>query len=308
MRRIDSVLDFDGWLTPHGSRGYKGPIPYFQAPRSSDMPGPEEQTPAADGHSPRHVDLTQSITDPQATTGGEATPFPALALPSSAERYILLEEIARGGMGVIYQATDTALRREVAVKLLQERFSPNSGVARRFADEAHITAQLQHPGIPPVHDVGTLPDGRPFLAMKLIKGQTLEALLQARLGVTAERARFVAAFEQVCQAIAYAHAHDVIHRDLKPANVMVGAFGEVQVMDWGLAKVLGAQPDDTTDAATTTAGARVVSQRDSDGLLTEAGSVLGTPAYMPPEQAVGRSVRWTSARTCSAWAPSSPSS
>jgi WD40 repeat protein/tetratricopeptide (TPR) repeat protein len=251
------------------------------------MPCPQEPTPAADGHAPRHGDLTQSVTDPQATTGGKAIPFPAPALPPSAERYTLLEEIARGGMGVIYQATDTALGREVAVKVLQERFAQNAGVARRFADEAHITAQLQHPGIPPVHDVGTLPDGRPFLAMKLIKGQTLEALLQARPDVSAERGRFVAVFEQVCQAIAYAHAHDVIHRDLKPANVMVGAFGEVQVMDWGLAKVLGADPADTTDPAVTAAGTRVASLRDTDGLLTEAGSVLGTPAYMPPEQAVG---------------------
>ena len=99
---------------------------------------------------------------------------------------------------------------------------------------------MQHPAIPPVHDLGTLPDGRPFLAMKLIKGQTLDELLKARPDPSADRGRFVAVFEQVCQAVAYAHAHDVIHRDLKPANVMVGAFGEVQVMDWGLAKVLGA--------------------------------------------------------------------
>jgi tetratricopeptide (TPR) repeat protein len=202
------------------------------------------------------------------------------------DRYQLPGEIARGGMGVIYRATDTALGREVAVKVLQERYAPESGAARRFADEAHIAAQLQHPGIPPVHDLGTLPDGRPFLAMKLIKGQTLEDLLAARPEASAERGRFVAVFEAVCQAIAYAHAHQIIHRDLKPANVMVGAFGEVQVMDWGLAKVLTARPADAADPGGTTAGTQVVSLRDS-GPFTQAGSVLGTPALMPPEQAVG---------------------
>jgi len=206
---------------------------------------------------------------------------------NTAMRYLLGEEIARGGMGVIHRATDTALGREVAVKVLQERFAPGSGTARRFADEAHIAAQLQHPGIPPVHDLGILPDGRPFLAMKLIKGQTLEALLAARPDVSADRGRFVAAFEQVCQAVAYAHAHGVIHRDLKPANVMVGSFGEVQVMDWGIAKVLSARPGDTSDPGETRAGTEVRGQRDSDGLVTQAGSILGTLAYMAPEQAGG---------------------
>ena len=134
-----------------------------------------------------------------------------------------------------------------------------------------------------------LPDARPFLAMKLIKGQTLEHLLLARPEPSAERGRFVAVFEQVCQAMAYAHAHGVLHRDLKPANVMVGAFGEVQVMDWGLAKVLASQERERPEADPdqTSGGTKVVSLRDSDGSFTQAGSVLGTPAFMPPEQAVG---------------------
>jgi serine/threonine-protein kinase len=209
------------------------------------------------------------------------------APPDGVTRYVLGEEIARGGMGTVFLATDTVLGREVAVKVLQEKYAPASGAARRFADEARIAAQLQHPGIPPVHDLGSLPDGRPFLAMKLIKGATLDALLQRRTDPAAERGRFVAAFEQVCQAVAYAHAHGVLHRDLKPANVMVGAFGEVQVMDWGLAKVLGARAAAADDPETTAAGTAVVSLRDSEDLLTQAGSVLGTPAYMPPEQAIG---------------------
>jgi tetratricopeptide (TPR) repeat protein/tRNA A-37 threonylcarbamoyl transferase component Bud32 len=208
----------------------------------------------------------------------------------AAARYLLGHEIARGGMGVIYLATDTVLGREVAVKVLKKQYAPESYTARRFADEARITAQLQHPNIPAVHDLGVLPDGRPFLAMKLIRGDTLEVLLQSRRGRTAEGCgRFVAAFEQVCQAVAYAHAHDVIHRDLKPANVMVGSFGEVQVMDWGLAKVLTSREHERPQAASeaTTAPMTVSSLRGSEDHFTQAGSVLGTPAYMPPEQAAG---------------------
>jgi tetratricopeptide (TPR) repeat protein len=222
-----------------------------------------------------------------ASTGGDTSMALAAAPPATAPRYVLGDEIARGGMGVIYRATDSVLGREVAVKALQDKFAPGSGTARRFADEARITAQLQHPNIPAVHDLGTLPDGRPFLAMKLIRGDTLDDLLAARPDPGYDRGRFVAAFEQVCQALAYAHAHGIIHRDLKPANVMVGKFGEVQVMDWGLAKVLaGGQPADNGPERTV-GGTSVVSLRDTDASFTQAGSVLGTPAFMPPEQAVG---------------------
>jgi hypothetical protein len=204
-------------------------------------------------------------------------------------RYELADEIARGGMGVVYRAADTVLGREVAVKVLQDRFDPASPAARRFLDEARIAGQLQHPGIPAVHDLGAFPDGRPFLAMKLVRGQTLDGLLRARTDPSGDRGRFVAVFEQVCQAVGYAHEHRVIHRDLKPCNVMVGAFGEVQVMDWGLAKVLPAaglaRPDGPGPAGT--AGTEIRVARDPGGSSTQAGSVLGTPAFMPPEQAGG---------------------
>ena len=186
---------------------------------------------------PRTSDPAATTDEPLAAAdraGGVGIPA---GVSNPAARYRLGEEIARGGMGTVYRATDTVLGREVAVKVLQEKYAPDSGTARRFADEARITGQLQHPNVPAVHDLGVLPDGRPFLAMKLIKGETLEDLLKGRADPAEGRGRFVAAFEQVCQAVAYAHAHDVIHRDLKPANVMVGAFGEVQVMDWGLARL-----------------------------------------------------------------------
>src|SRR5215472_3283784 len=114
-------------------------------------------------------------------------------------------------MGVVYRARDAALDRDVAVKLLSERYPVDSPAAQRFVSEARITGQLQHPGIPAVHQVGTLAAGRPFLVMKLIKGQTLEALLKQRTDASADRGRLLAIFEAVCQAVGYAHAHRVIH-------------------------------------------------------------------------------------------------
>ena len=227
--------------------------------------------------------------DPAVTTGGDSARTAEPCQPGATWRYALGEEIGQGGMGVVYRAADAAFGREVAVKVLHERFAPDSAAARRFADEARITGQLQHPAIPPVHDLGTLPDGRPFLAMKLIRGRSLDRLLAERPDLGHDRGRFVAAFEQVCQAVACAHAHGVIHRDIKPANVMLGTHGEVQVMDWGLAKVLpqGGAHAGQGDPEPTTGATQIQSLRDSDGSLTQAGSVLGTPAYMPPEQALG---------------------
>ncbi len=192
-------------------------------------------------------------------------------------------------MGIVYRAHDVAFDRDVAIKLLAEHYPADSPPAKRFLFEACITGQLQHPGIPAVHQVGTLPDGRPFLAMKLIKGSTLEAILKHRSDSVAERGRLLAVFEAVCQAVGYAHAHQVIHRDLKPANIMVGAFGEVQVMDWGLAKVLSKETQTTADAfaAEQTMAWTQVSPAPEAGAHTQAGSLVGTPAFIPPEQAAG---------------------
>ena len=197
--------------------------------------------------------------------------------------YLLTEEIGRGGMGVVYRAEDSSLSRDVAVKILQFHFPASGFSARRFVEEGRITGQLQHPAIPPIHQIGALPDGRPFLVMKLIKGRTLATIL----GEAGDRGHFVAVFEQVCQAVGYAHARKVIHRDLKPANVMVGAFGEVQVMDWGLAKVLDGReavaPERDESASPAT---EIRTPREPDS-ATLAGSILGTPSFMPPEQAGG---------------------
>ena len=159
-------------------------------------------------------------------------------LTGQRSRYQLIGELARGGMGAIFQGRDLDLGRDLAVKVIREEHRDHPEMVRRFVEEAQIGGQLQHPGIIPVHEFGRLPDGRLFIAMKLVRGRTLAALLATRRGPDEDRMRFLSVFEQVCQTMAYAHARGVIHRDLKPSNIMVGSFGEVQVMDWGLAKVL----------------------------------------------------------------------
>ncbi len=216
----------------------------------------------------------------------EQTFFPATHDPDwpTVPGYELREVIGRGGMGLVYRGQDTTLMRDVAIKVLLPEFARSASTLRRFGEEAQITGQLQHPGIPPVHEVGTLADGRPFLAMKLVKGRTLDAILKGRPDPKVDLGRMLVIFEQVCQAVAYAHSRAVIHRDLKPGNVMVGAFGEVQVMDWGLAKVLGAPIEfEVGGAEERTKICDPRAKAESYG--TQAGSVVGTPAYMPPEQA-----------------------
>ncbi|MFO0801315.1 MAG: serine/threonine-protein kinase [Gemmataceae bacterium] len=208
------------------------------------------------------------------------------SLPAPDERYELRSFLARGGMGEVWTAYDRVLNREVALKLLRDDGKHHTPSASRFVEEARITGKLQHPGIPPIHDLGTLRDGRAFIAMKLIRGRTLADELATTPPPLAELLR---TFEDVCQAVAYAHDRRVIHRDLKPANVMVGAFHEVQVMDWGLAKVLAeASPAAWAleDRVATPPVSVIESDRDPSS-QTRAGSLLGTPAYMPPEQAKG---------------------
>jgi serine/threonine protein kinase len=175
----------------------------------------------------------------------------------AAERYELQEPIGRGGMGVVFRALDHELGREVAVKVLHAH-AP--GAADRLLREARILARLEHPGILPIHDVGTLPDGRPFYVMKLVRGERLDRHVSG-VGTLERRLRL---FERLCDAIAFAHARGVVHRDLKPENVMIGAFGEVLVLDWGVAQL-----------------------RE---LMPEQNMVLGTPGYMAPEQAAGAAV------------------
>src|SRR5262249_36653098 len=157
---------------------------------------------------------------------------------------------------------------------------------RRFTEEARVGSRLQHPAIVPVYELGWFDDSRPYLTMKLVEGHTLSALLRNRHDPSQDLPRFLGVFEQVCQAMAYAHARGVVHRDLKPANIMVGAFGEVQVMDWGFAKQLQIadwrlQTENSGDIS------NLQSAICSSERGTQSGALMGTPAYMPPEQARG---------------------
>ena len=203
-------------------------------------------------------------------------------------RYQLLERVARGGMGVVYAALDETLGRRVALKVLDVPIA-DGDFARRLNREARVLARLEHPGIVPVHDVGTLADGRVFYTMKFVEGQRLDKHVEAVTSLP-DRLRL---FLRICDAVAFAHAQGVLHRDLKPANVMVGAFGEVLVMDWGLAKILREQskeePEEDSDVtiihASATEGSPAGETQASQ--VTGQGTVLGTPGYMSPEQARG---------------------
>jgi len=202
-------------------------------------------------------------------------------------RYRLLERVARGGMGVVYAAEDEKLQRCVALKVLDVP-GTNGDLANRLMREARVLARLEHPGIVPVHDVGTLAGGRVFYTMKFVAGQRLDKHIAAVNSVP-DRLRL---FLRICDAVGFAHARGVLHRDLKPANIMVGQFGEVLVMDWGLAKILrrddsnrtqDSDPDATIfeKPSPASGGATEVS------VITGHGTVMGTPGYMSPEQARG---------------------
>lgn len=186
------------------------------------------------------------------------------------DRYEDRGVLGAGAIGEVRRVYDRVLRATFAMKVLRHAASPESRT--RFYAEARVTARLRHPGIVAVQDLGELPDGRPWFTMEEVGGRTFAEVLQDEPGLR----RRVEIWLRVCEAVAYAHAQGIVHRDLKPDNVMVGDFGEVRVMDWGLARVSdGVEPPSGEES------------RDHQG--TVLGSVLGTPGYMPPEQAAGRS-------------------
>ena len=184
-----------------------------------------------------------------------------LPLPCSFGDYRLIEEIGRGGMGVVYRAEQVSLNRTVAVKMILKDQLASESERQRFFAEARATAQLQHPGIVPVYDVGEV-DGRPYFSMQYIQGKTLQELINARAIDEREGVRIV---ETIARAVDYAHRNGVLHRDIKPSNILIDEFGQPRLTDFGLAK-----------------------HTDSGESLTRTGVVLGTPSYMSPEQASGR--------------------
>ncbi|HKP29114.1 MAG TPA: serine/threonine-protein kinase [Gemmatimonadales bacterium] len=207
-----------------------------------------------------------------------ATDWPDL----SGTRYTALEELGQGGMGTVFRARDALLGREVALKVLRSADAPRD-FAERLEREAGVLARLEHPGIVPVHDRGVLADGRAWYVMKLVRGRRLDAWLGEKPSLR-ERLDLV---RRVAETVGFAHARGVVHRDLKPANIMVGEFGEVLVLDWGLAKIVSASqrlivsesqgvPDNRDD--------ETMRRRDDE---TGHGTVLGTPGFMAPEQQRG---------------------
>jgi serine/threonine protein kinase len=200
----------------------------------------------------------------------------------SATRYELRGVLGRGGMSTVFRAFDRELQREVAVKVM----SPDTeGTVARLRTEARVLARLEHPGLVPVHDVGTLADGRLFYVMRLVRGKRLDEHARQERSLAA----LLRLFERVCEAVAFAHAQGVLHRDLKPANVMVGPFGEVLVLDWGLAKLVGEAPAPAAAAPSppVPAEAAALAVLADAPTRTRRGTVLGTPGFMAPEQARG---------------------
>ncbi len=199
-------------------------------------------------------------------------------------RYIMGDELGRGAIGQVTEATDEHLKRNVAIKILQE----NSGLDRdriaRFIAEAQIIAQLEHPTIVPVHEIGLMPGGLPYFTMKKVRGKLLSEVINERRVDNSNdfvryRKRLLRRFSLLCNGIAYAHSRGVVHRDLKPDNIIIGEYGEIQIMDWGLAKVLS--------DSSVVKPSEVSTVRNNHSMSTMVGSIAGTPSYMSPEQARG---------------------
>ena len=208
------------------------------------------------------------------------------------DRYQLGKHLAAGGQGDVFRVFDRQLRRDMVMKILGEIWLDDPVAIARFVQEAQVTAQLQHPSIVPVHEIGTLPDGRPFYTMSEVRGRTLATVLEAVHAASVDGwatetggvsfRRLVDHFFRVCECVGYAHVRGVVHRDLKPHNIMLGPFGEVLVLDWGLARINGEAPERAAVPSTTRSG--------DESLMTQAGAIAGTAGYMAPEQASGEAL------------------
>jgi tetratricopeptide (TPR) repeat protein len=228
---------------------------------------------------------TNSFNNPNSWTSQSLSSDTEASKTTDILGHVFFERIGVGGMGEVYRCTD-AFQRDLAIKVLRPELDGDATAEERFLREARLTGSLQHPGIVPVHNLGRLADGRPSYTMKLVRGRTLAELLRDEPPGPERLPRLLAVVEKVCQAVAFAHSKGVIHRDLKPNNVMVGEFGEVQVMDWGLGKQLSCSEPSPPPSEPTEDVDTVGQVEEAEG-LSRAGAALGTPAYMPPEQAVG---------------------
>jgi len=281
LPHVDVAAAYDAWCAEQGSTDVDAFTAHLR----------ETGVMAAAGFVTAHAteSLTVSTPDELDTLAGlsststrEAPEAPAP--PEESERYRLLGPIGKGAMGVVHLARDRELQRKVAIKQLSGN-TDDALVVRRFLGEAQITAQLDHPNVVPVYGLELGNDGAAY-AMKLVDGRTLAEVIEDAHrddDPKARRARLaelLETFVKVCDAVAFAHKKGVIHRDLKPANIMVGPFGEVYVMDWGLAREYGAEHADPDTSA--------IAVTNASAAETQAGALVGTPAYMAPEQAHGR--------------------
>ena len=209
------------------------------------------------------------------------------------DRFEAAKVLGRGGVGEVVLARDNDIERPVALKRLLPELEGGAAIMARFVEEIRVLGRLDHPNIVPIHDVGVDPDGRYFYVMKYVDGETLEHVIERLAAGDKEYhqrysfERRTEVFLQVLRGVQYAHAQGVLHRDLKPANVMIGRFGEVVVMDWGLARRREESGRFPVDDKLTTLTAPRVRRTPTDKLRTMEGSLLGTPAYMSPEQARG---------------------
>jgi serine/threonine protein kinase len=241
-------------------------------------------------------DAPTPVTTPE-RDGGPTPPAAGVdattaAAETSGARYVLDREIGRGGMGRVFAGRDLRLERTVAIKMLRAQ---DAALVARFEREVKLAARLQHPGVVPVYDAGFWPSGEPFLVMKLVLGRSLARAIRDA-DTQADRLALLPNVVAAADALAYAHDQGIVHRDLKPTNVLVGAFGETVVVDWGLAKDLRAHRDGDAAEPASDANADVGAAGGGDrGAApfagdTAAGDVVGTPSFMPPEQAAGRPV------------------
>ena len=301
-------LTVTGVAAPEGLRGPTGPLPNSSLPGQSLLGGPglsqESWSQSAEGSLVNEPGASHEVVGDAQDAWRKAAAVPeALELNDNVlevserlaarsqgesrapEKYTVLGEIARGGVGAIHMVRDRDLMRRLVMKTLIEGHEVSPYVKAKFVEEAQITAQLEHPNIIPVHDFGYFSGGEIFFTMKLVSGRTLKDIVRALrksegdARVEFPLARMLGVFLQVCQAIRFAHSRGVIHRDIKTSNIMLGDFGEVLVLDWGVAKVL---------ARAEAPGAEVATMRSQSEDATMVGIVTGTPAYMSPEQAMGQ--------------------
>ncbi|MBI3830791.1 MAG: protein kinase [Planctomycetes bacterium] len=265
--------------------------------------GEARRTPAAGSRSTPSWHEQETLAVSTRTAGKPGTPAPAppppeprpaapsFTTPSKLGPYEILEEIGRGGMGLVLRGRDASLRREVAIKILRPEAQGDDGRRLRFTEEAQVTGQLEHPGIVPVHFLGQDAEGRAFFSMKLVTGLPLDQIVRNWHAGDAETleeyplTRLLSIFERVCETVGFAHSKGILHRDLKPSNVMIGSHGEVWVLDWGLAKAIKEKDGSGTIKSRATEVKSVRQDLGKD--LTLDGLTVGTPEYMSPEQAAG---------------------